>query len=221
MGIFKPYRFIDRIEIEGKAIAILERMQQTPKYTPKFPLDASRVAEFLDLDVVWDHIDGDAEGQIAARILPLERLIEINEDIPQLKSGFGESTIAHEIGHWVLHIDPQEVDRYTRLHNKGVELKVKPLLCRNNDNLEGIEWQAQYFASCLLMPQDRLREAAIDRDLDRWHVLYQIAEEFGVTISNLTNRLKDLGWIDLSRGSRKLSLGKNLPPLATNLQLNP
>jgi Zn-dependent peptidase ImmA (M78 family) len=211
MAIFKPYRFIDRIEIEGKAIAILTKMQNTPKYFPKFPLDASRVAEFLGLDVVWDRIADDAAGKIAAKILPLERLIEINEEIPQLRGGFGESTIAHEIGHWVLHIDPKEVDRHLRLREKGVEVEVKPLLCRSVENLSGIEWQAQYFASCLLMPQFKLLEKLEGKDLSKWNDLYEMAEEFGVTISNLTNRLKDLGWVELPQGSRRLKLGQDFP----------
>jgi Zn-dependent peptidase ImmA (M78 family) len=211
MGIFKPFRFIDRIEIEGKAIAILEQMQATPNYIPKFPLDASRVAEFLGLDVVWDGIADDIEGKIAARILPLERLIEINEDIPQLRGGFGESTIAHEIGHWVLHINPIEVDRYLRLQEKGIEIEVKPLLCRSTENLEGIEWQAQYFASCLLMPQFKLLEGLKGKDLIQWRSLYAMAEEFGVTISNLTNRLKDIDWINISPSSRQIELGRNCP----------
>jgi Zn-dependent peptidase ImmA (M78 family) len=211
MAIFKPYRFIDRIEIEGKAIAILTKMQNTPKYFPKFPLDASRVAEFLGLDVVWDRIADDAAGKIAAKILPLERLIEINEEIPQLRGGFGESTIAHEIGHWVLHIDPKEVDRHLRLREKGVEVEVKPLLCRSVENLSGIEWQAQYFASCLLMPQFKLLEKLEGNDLSKWNDLYEMAEEFGVTISNLTNRLKDLGWVELPQGSRRLKLGQDFP----------
>lgn len=46
LPIFKPYRFISKAEIEAKATAILQQMQQVPNYRPKWPLDASRVAEF-------------------------------------------------------------------------------------------------------------------------------------------------------------------------------
>ncbi|NES81435.1 MAG: ImmA/IrrE family metallo-endopeptidase [Moorea sp. SIO2B7] len=211
MSILKPFRFIHRIEIEGKAIEILEKMKQTPNYGLKFPLDASRVAEFLGLDVVWDSIPADEHGTIAARILPLERLIEINEDIPKLRTGFGESTIAHEIGHWVLHINPVGVDRFLRLQKKGVNIKVAPLLCRSVENLEGIEWQAQYFASCLLMPQFLLTKIIQGKDLTKWSVLYQIADNLGVTISNLTHRLKDLDWIYLAEDSRKIYWGNAAP----------
>lgn len=204
MSIFRPFRFISKIEIEACALDIWLKMQATTNYVPKLPLDASRVAEFLDLDIVWDTIPNDEQGAIAARILPLEKLIEINENIPQLRGGFGESTIAHEIGHWVLHIDSEVLQRYSRLQKKGVKLPVKPLLCRSGNNLAGIEWQAQYFASCLLMPQHLLTELKQNKDLTRWQHLYQIAAELGVTISNLTTRLQDLGWIYLDSNSRQI-----------------
>ena len=192
MNIFKPLRYISPLEIEGKALTILKQMENNPHYYPTFPLDASRVAEFLDLDVVWDQIPSDHQGIIAARILPLEKLIEINEDIPHLKQGLGESTIAHEIGHWVLHIDQEQVERTLRILNKGINLQIPPLLCRSEDQLEGIEWQAQYFASCLLMPQFILIESVKNYDLTQWKNLYKIAEKFGVTISNLIKKLVKL-----------------------------
>ncbi len=204
MGIFRPFRFIHKQEIEAKATDILKQMEKDPNYTPKWPLDASRVAEFLELDVVWDSIPDDQEGKIAARILPLDRLIEINEDLPILRGGFGESTIAHEIGHWVLHVNSVAVNRFLRLQNRGIQIRVEPLLCRSASTLQGIEWQAQYFASCLLMPEYVLLGKQKERDLSQWRHLYQIAEELGVTISNLVHRLKDLGWIYIPEGSRQI-----------------
>ena len=209
MGIFRPFRFIQKQEIEAKATDILRRMEQTEKYDSMWPLDTSSVAEFLGLDVVWDGIPEDEYGIIAARILPLERLIEINENLPICRGGFGESTIAHEIGHWVLHVNSTAVNRFLRLKNRGIHVKVDPLLCRNDDrSIAGIEWQAQYFATCLLMPQYILIEKQIGKDLTRWPDLYQIAEELGVSISNLVHRLKDLDWIYIQEGSRKIYLGQ-------------
>lgn len=211
INIFRSFRFISKLEIEACALDILLQMEQMPHYVPVWPLDASRVAEFLGLDVVWDTIPDDEWGVIAARVLPLERLIEINENIPQIKSGFGESTIAHEIGHWVLHIDTTVIDRYLKLQEKGVKIQVKPLLCRTQDQLTGIEWQAQYFAGCLLMPQHILHKVILGKDLTKWQNLYQIAEELGVTISNLIHRLQDLGWIYLLPNSRQIYLTSDCP----------
>ena len=191
VSVFRPFRFISKIDIEAAALDVWLQMEKA-KNKPQLPVDASIIAEFLDLDLVWDRIADDEQGTIAARILPLEKLIEINEDLPQLRGGFGESTIAHEIGHWVLHIDTEKVDSYSRLKQKGVDVKVKPFLCRDGDSLAKIEWQAQYFAGCLLMPQHILAELKQGKDLSRWQHLYQMAEQLGVTISNLTIRLQDL-----------------------------
>ena len=205
MSVFRPFRFISKLEIEACALDIWLQMERSRYLQPQLPLDASVIAEFLDLDLVWDAIPDDEEGAIAARILPLEKLIEINENIPQLRGGFGESTIAHEIGHWILHIDVEKVESYIRLQRKGVDVKVKPFLCRSS-NLARIEWQAQYFAGCLLMPQHILKQLKQGKDLTKWQHLYQIAGELGVTISNLTTRLQDLGWISLDANTRKIQL---------------
>ncbi|MEL4894259.1 ImmA/IrrE family metallo-endopeptidase [Crocosphaera sp. Alani8] len=204
MQIFKPFRFIPKKTIEQETIKILQEMEKTPNYRLKFPIDTSRVAEFLGLDVVWDAIPNDEKGMIAAKILPLEKLIEVNELIPQLRGGFGESTIAHEIGHWALHIDQDVVKKCLSMENTII--KVEPLLCRNEVKLKGIEWQAQYFATCLLMPRFKLEEISKNRDLRQWKELYKIAEELGVTISNLVHRLKDLGWIEFKEKSRHIEL---------------
>ena len=204
MSVFRPFRFISKLEIEAAALDVWLQMSQLHGER-LLPVDASLIAEFLGLDLVWDTIPDDEQGTIAARILPLEKLIEINENIPELKGGFGESTIAHEIGHWVLHIDTEQVERFIRLKQKGMSVQVKPFLCRSS-NLARIEWQAQYFAGCLLMPQHVLTKLKQDKDLTKWQHLYQIAEELGVTISNLTTRLQDLGWIYVDSETRQISL---------------
>ncbi len=203
-NIVRPFRFLDKHGLECRALDVLLSLQAAPDYGLQFPLDASRVAEYLGLDVVWDALPPDELGPVAARILPLERLIEINEAVLDAPAGFGESTLAHEIGHWVLHIDREAVVRLERLQQRGVGVAVEPFLCRSEAELQGMEWQAQYFAGCLLMPRHELRSRCQGRDLAHWPQLYAIAAEFGVTISNLTHRLCDLGWIELPPDSRQI-----------------
>ncbi len=209
MKLVKSFRYLSKSEIAGTATCILREMAHTSHYVPQWPLDATRVAEYLGLDIVWDTISPDEQGVIAARILPLERLIEINDALPMLRGGFGESTIAHEVGHWVLHINQRAVDQYCRLQRQGIQIKVDPLLCRNREQRKGIEWQAQYFATCLLMPEAKMKEVCQGRNLTHWRNLYTISEELGVTISNLIHRLRDLGWIELDRASKELYIRQN------------
>ncbi|MGB7520393.1 MAG: ImmA/IrrE family metallo-endopeptidase [Spirulinaceae cyanobacterium] len=88
---------------------------------------------------------------------------------------------------------------------------MQPLICRNDSESQGREWQAQYFASCLLMPQYILVKMQEDKDLTKWSHLYEMAEQLGVTISNLTHRLKDLDWIEIAEGSKQIKLGEKRP----------
>ncbi|CBN57237.1 MULTISPECIES: ImmA/IrrE family metallo-endopeptidase [Kamptonema] len=218
MSIFKPYRFYPKETIERQANDILMRMQQTSNFAPRWPFEASMVADFLDLGVVWDCIPPDSEGAIAARILPWLRQIEINEEILDLPAGFIESTIAHEIGHWVLHINHDEADGTV----KQLELDLgdfgkiasdseEPFVCRGSSadtKIASIEWQAQYFAGCLLMPRHILEQKREGKDLTKWSHLYKIRDELGVSISNLTNRLQEFGWIYIPKGTREIYPGQ-------------
>lgn len=213
MNPIKPYRFYPKPSIERRANDLLERMQLTPNWEPVWPFEASQVADFLDLGIVWDRIEPDETGAIAARILPGDRQIEINEDILKLPKGFQESTIAHEIGHWMLHVNYSAVETDVEPLELGIEVDPvvqQPFVCRAHSGiseLESIEWQAQYFASCLLMPRYILEQKRQERDLTRWSDLYKIRDELGVSISNLVNRLQDLGWIEIPKGSRRIYRG--------------
>lgn len=212
LKIFKPFRYYEKEEIEQIANNLLKKMAEHPKYKPVYPLDSSRVADFLKLAVIWDKIPSDEEGLIAARILPIQRLIEVNEAILNLPEGFESSTIAHEIGHWILHIDQNKVNHFSKKLEQGIKISIQPFLCRNINSQQGIEWQAQYFASCLLMPVHILDKKRQMYDLTNWNDLYKMKNEFGVTISNLTNRLKNLGWIHLVPDSRQILLAEAIPP---------
>lgn len=212
MNVIKPYRFIREDEIEAKANDLLTRMQATPKYAPKWPFDATRVADFLDIGVFWDSIPADEQGSIAALILPLNRQIVLNEDVPELRGGFGESTLAHEIGHWELHIDQQAAGTFEERLEQGIEINMQPFLCRGvSGQLQKMEWQAQRFASYLLMPRQILEQMQVGRNLTKWSHLYAMADELGVTISNLKNHLQKLNWIILPAGSRQIYLGSAAP----------
>jgi Zn-dependent peptidase ImmA (M78 family) len=58
-------------------------------------------------------------------------------------------TLAHEAGHWVLHRG------FVDLSPKGGGF----IFCRTRDAKKPMEWQADSFASCLLMPESLVREA--------------------------------------------------------------
>ena len=124
-------------------------------------------------------------------------------------------TFAHETGHWVLH--RTLVDQACRTGGGGAYI-----FCRIKDGNEPIEWQADYFASCLLMPEDAVRNAfcrcygasplilynvksaycgpvCFDPCVETWPKIAGVVKEAG-GFSNVSNqsmiiRLQDLGFV--------------------------
>ena len=61
-----------------------------------------------------------------------------------------------------------------------------------------------FFASCLLMPRSILESKRKGRDLTNYKHLQAMAVDMGVTVANLKYRLKDLDWIDIPPGSKRI-----------------
>ena len=102
--------------------------------------------------------------------------------------------------------------RFEERIKQGIEVELQPFLCRGvSGQLQNIEWQAQRFASYLLMPQYILEQMQVGRDLTKLPHLYAMANELGVTISNLKNRLTHLNWITQPNNCRQIYLGKAAP----------
>jgi len=61
-------------------------------------------------------------------------------------------TCAHEVGHWVLHREFVNAAGRSGINSDAI-------FCRVKDAKQPIEWQADYFASCVLMPENEIRRA--------------------------------------------------------------
>jgi Zn-dependent peptidase ImmA (M78 family) len=227
MTSIKPAGYISKEQITATADRLLVEMQNS-SFTPKWPQLADLAADFLDLSIDYEDFDPGEDG-IAAKIYPTKKEICFNNAFPAIRDNYGfyQSTLAHEIGHWLLHIDLNSPDAVSderipiEVELGGLYLPEEIFLCRSLDGdkirivnqrtpEDWREWQAQYFASCLLMPIDKLEEVRRGRNLTKWQHLGAIADELGVTISNLLNRLQDLEYLEKGGNSKQLYLGKRL-----------
>ena len=75
----------------------------------------------------------------------------------QAKEGRFRFTVAHETGHWRLH-RKFFADHAAQASLFG-ELTEMSVICRSGEAAAPIEWQANFFASCLLMPAKLVLEA--------------------------------------------------------------
>ena len=158
------------------------------------PID--EIVEFhYKLDIAWEPIDHFSEdGLIMAAIIPSKRKVIMNESYKGLfdeKIGTMNFTMAHELGHWVLHVDDKL--------NQQIPFAFKEedtYYCRNSSKRPPEEVQADMFAGCLLLPKpilvpliDSLKNA---NEVIRFPQLYRICKIFGVSISALRVRLHSL-----------------------------
>ena len=202
-------RYISDAEIETYATGILHKYgrQYQPIMAPPVPIE-----DIIDLAVdipivreaIPDHHGSPVLAKLVAKGHPHPALeIIVNEDkqpfFDQYK-GTEEYSLAHELGHSVLHIDHGSLN--TLLLPDAKEQSV--ILCRMNSdeerdhNAKRREFQAERFAAYILMPQDLLRAACAGMDIYHWPNLYSLKDQFRVTISALTNRLKELHLVTIT-----------------------
>ncbi|MBS1611804.1 MAG: ImmA/IrrE family metallo-endopeptidase [Bacteroidetes bacterium] len=133
----------------------------------ELPVDLKKVLSHFGLELVIGSFE---DKNIAGAYMRAEKKIYVSKDNPYNRTAF---TIAHELGHHVL-------------HNKGEEV----LYRRNTDfgevNAQD-EAEANWFAAALLMPKDKIFHLwSITQNLEK------MATIFGVSSSAMFWRLKNL-----------------------------
>ncbi|MFN9690843.1 MAG: ImmA/IrrE family metallo-endopeptidase [Vampirovibrionales bacterium] len=159
--------FLSKPAIESKALELIETHYQKEIKSIQGFIDIDSIVEktlgyeltFKDLSIMFNapnilgYINGD------------ERVVYIDgalaEDSKQ--EGRCRYTIAHEIGHAVIHIPKPsdaiqlnllEMDKPMSIFCREQDIKIKM-----TETYDRIEYQANYFASCLLMPRYPILEA--------------------------------------------------------------
>lgn len=150
------------------------------------PVDIKRVARSMGIEVIEDYLDPEISGQLE-RIARQSNemfdqfLITVNKSHGEQRRRF---TIAHEIGHFLLHkeligdgVDDNKAFRSTpagNFYNKSI----KP----------HHETEANNFAAKLLMPKYLL-----EQEIEKGSGFYELCNDFGVSQSAMTYRLKNTG----------------------------
>ena len=149
--------WISKAQISEKALALIENFQAMVGYAVAPPIPVEDIIErYLGLRLSYDDLEKilGARDVLGATYVE-SRLICVNEKLFEHSSeGRLVFTCAHEVGHWILH------RQYVHVQGRfGPNTEV--IVCRAKDAKEPIEWQADYFAACLLMPEKEVREAFV------------------------------------------------------------
>jgi Zn-dependent peptidase ImmA (M78 family) len=158
-----PYLYEE--EIERDAAALLAEYARARDVTVGPPVPIEDIVEkHLKLGIEFDdmhkllgvpHPGRGLDPDILGAIFFDERRIVIDESLdPEenpAREGRYRFTLAHEGGHWRLHRnhfgkEPKQVALFN-------EQTAPSVVCRSSQAKESVEWQADYYASCLLMPR--------------------------------------------------------------------
>ncbi|MCL4299160.1 MAG: ImmA/IrrE family metallo-endopeptidase [Anaerolineae bacterium] len=185
--------YLTEVELENRASLMIARYETEFEKITKPPVPVEYIADFvLKLSFDWDRIEDTDESPILAYINPVTQTITMNETRRQhFDNFFGtmEYTIAHEIGHWDLHIFESQFKQGSLL-----DTKQQAWLCRSKQK-DRIELQAEVYASYLLLPKEVLLPAVQGIDLCSWSNLYNLRDQFRVSITALRKRLEKLRMI--------------------------
>lgn len=155
------------------------------------PVNVEKIAKNLDISIVYQRTRNDLSGFLFRDYKKNEAIIGVNKSHHQNRQRF---TIAHEIGHFILH-------KYEGFHFDGivgVSLKM-----RDENSSTGLikeEREANFFASELLMPTNFIEKDIVkyaDSDLLFDNNLPKLAKKYEVSVRSLTFRLANLGYIQM------------------------
>lgn len=157
-----PYLPKTRIEHEAAALLRGYGAARQPVTAPPVPID--EIVEFhLGLVIAMKNMRelfpfADVHGALwmKERIVGVD--VTLDPDVYPPKRGRYHYTLGHEAGHWWLHKafyleDPNQGALF------GPGLGKPAYVCRSSEAKKPVEWQADYFSACLLMPRDLVLEA--------------------------------------------------------------
>ena len=138
------------------------------------PIDVYEIAKNEGLSIETRDF-GDKFNNISGYIKPEIKTIFVNSHDAENRRKF---TIAHELGHWILHKDKLETEpeKYAILYRIP--------LGRSQD--DPIEQEANCFAANLLVPDEMLKARRDDKEIE------QLATEFDVSRDVIGYRIQDL-----------------------------
>ena len=160
-------KYLPKQQIERDALGLLEAYFHDSGQTIQIPVPADEILEtHLGLSLDFDDLQAvlgvpDVLGALWAdkREVFIDQSLE-PEEHPEMEGRYNFS-VGHEIGHWRLH------RQYLRNADGQVAMftdsEPEPtVICRTSQAKERIEWQADYFSSCFLMPRQCVLDAWSD-----------------------------------------------------------
>lgn len=176
--------------VQRKRIRLLVEQLLARHLVHSAPVPVEDIAKANGVDVTREPAEDDLSGFIFRDRTTNTAVIGVNSTHHPNRQNF---TLAHELGHFLLHEggDDVHVDR-------RFQVKFRSETSSQGDDVD--EKEANLFAAELLMPADFLEEEMEEIDvvdLDDETVVAKLARRYGVSTQAMTFRLAYLGYVRL------------------------
>lgn len=156
------------------------------------PVPVEKIVQNLGIELKKEQVDDELSGFLVRDMRQGTAIIGVNAGHPSKRVRF---TIAHELGHYLLH-------EGETVHFDGKSPGLTVVNLRNAKSSEGIddnEKEANLFAAELLMPADFLERDLHDvsEDFISDDAIQDLAERYEVSVQALTFRLANLEYLEL------------------------
>ena len=175
--------------VRRKHIRSLARHLLDAHRIESYPVHVEEIVKALEIQVKYEPADNELSGFLLRDLRHQKAIIGVNRQHPQTRQRF---TIAHELGHFLLHErEKLHVDRLFQIQ------------LRNQNSTTGTseeEKEANLFAAELLMPAHFIHRdlATIEAlDLEDDLIIPDLAKMYKVSTQAMTLRLSYLGYIQL------------------------
>lgn len=163
-----------RVHIENSASELLKKVG-----IYSIPVNLESITNHLGLNVVRKDFSSDG---LSAVLFRKERKVAINSIHGKERQRF---SLAHEIGHYVLHENQNDF--------------IDPVFKRENMVLQknkSTEMEANQFAAALLMPEIFLKKSIQNIDTKDSDWMAKLAGEYRVSMQAMSFRLLNLGYLE-------------------------
>lgn len=210
-GLLLKSPYISNVEIEELAEDVLEDM---PRWA-QTPVDLELIMRKYMLEWQWGYLPSGQLGIFSFKDGQITLSNTLWGDRYRMRF-----TLAHEIGHFMLHSDLFERNLLSSFGETDKTLANR--IPVSGDELGWLEHHANHFAACILMPRERV----IDKYKELWdeylcdiycgwpeplvwdkydddvmrrnlRLLHELSEEFKVSVEAMKWRLKSLGWLKM------------------------
>ena len=144
------------------------------------PVPVEEIAESLGTHVRFSPFEGELAGMLIRG--DAQTLIGVNSLHHPNRQRF---TIAHEIGHLLLHKGDVHIDRSFRINRRDAESS----LAKNQDEIE-----ANRFAAELLMPYEMIKADLFEYEIDveNEEDIQELAKRYKVSVQAMTHRITNI-----------------------------